>query len=72
MLHFIATSHALKHAKNNESWHCYCLACRFTKEFKISVQEDDGTIRDVTVAEAVLNSLEEQGYYTQLEEPIVL
>ena len=62
MLQLIATSHALKHAKNNENWNCYCLACRFTKEFKILVQEDDGTIRNATFAEAVLNSLEQQGY----------
>ena len=67
MLHFIATGHALEHAKNKESWHCSCLACRFTKEFKIPVQEDDGTLRDATIAEAVLNSLEQQGYHTQID-----
>lgn len=65
-LHFIATSHALNHAKDNEAWFCECLACRFTKEYKFSVMQEDGTIEETTVAEVVLMSLAQQGHHTSV------
>jgi hypothetical protein len=69
-LHFIATSHALTHATNNEGWFCECLACSFTKDYKILVQQEDGTIEETTVADAVLKSLEQQGFHTFVPVPI--
>lgn len=64
VLNFIATGHALNHAHKKEAWFCDCFACRFTKEYKFPVHKKDGTIVLATVADSLLQSLEEQGYHT--------
>ncbi len=62
VLNIIATGHAMDHSSKNEPWYCQCLACKFMKEYKFPVQEDDGTIRDGTVAEAIIDFLEKEDY----------
>ena len=66
LLNVIAASHAMSHAGKKEAWFCSCLACRFTKEYKFPVKEKDGTIREGTVAETLLESMEKQGYHTRI------
>lgn len=66
MLNMIAAGHAMGHAEKKEPWTCQCLACRFTKEYKLRVQEANGDIKDMTIAEALLKSMAEQGYHTTI------
>jgi len=66
LLNVIAAGHAMSHANKKEPWHCHCLACKFTKEYKINVRKEDGTIGEATIAEALLETLKQQGYETQL------
>lgn len=61
LLNLVATGHAIDHANKRESWTCSCLACRFTKEYKIKVQEKNGEIGEMTVAEAIVETLGKQG-----------
>lgn len=70
LLNFIATGHAMSYASKKEAWTCDCLACKFTKEYKFDVQNDDGTIVETTVAEALLKTLKQQGYDTHILQPI--
>lgn len=66
MLHIIAAGHAMTHAKKREGWLCQCLACKFTKEYKIPVRNEDGTIREATHAEFLLKCMQEQGMETHI------
>ena len=65
LLRVIATGHAMSHAVNNEPWLCQCLACRFTKEYKILVQEDE-SVKEATVADSLLVTMRDAGYNTQI------
>ncbi len=69
-LHLVATNHAMSHAKRQEPWLCDCIACRFSKEYKVTVQNDDGTFEDVTFADVLLRQLAEQGFHTYILEPV--
>jgi len=66
LLNIIAASHAMGHAQKKEGWSCQCLACKFTKEYKVHVRQDDGTIVEATVADALLESMKQQGYNTHI------
>ena len=68
-LQMVAQAHAMSHANKKESWTCECLACRFTKEFKYVIQNEDGTIGEATAADAMLETLRQEGYHTKLPEP---
>lgn len=54
LFRFIATGHAMNSLKNNEPWLCQCIACRFTKEYKILDEE--------TFAKTLIDALKEEGY----------
>lgn len=66
LLNIIATGHALKHADQKEPWTCQCIACRFTKEYKLKVQSDNGEIKDMTLADAIITTLNNQGLQLSL------
>ena len=68
LLNVIAAGHAMGHAAKKEDWTCECLACKFTKEFKIYIKEDDGTIETTTVADMLLQTMREKGYETRIPE----
>ena len=55
LLNVIATSHAINHAKNGEPWYCQCFACRFTKEYRLLLED-----KEITVAEVIKQVLCEQ------------
>jgi len=61
-LYLIATHHAMEHADRHEPWQCDCLACKFMKEYRIPVHQDDGTIKEITMAETLTQVLNEQGF----------
>jgi hypothetical protein len=60
--HLIATFHAMESAEKGDPWSCQCIACKFTKEFKIPVKKEDGGLAETTMGEALLTSLRSQGY----------
>jgi hypothetical protein len=61
-LHLIATNHAMAYAEKHEPWQCDCIACKFTKEYKIPVLQENGTIKEITMAETLTQVLNEQGF----------
>lgn len=69
LLNVIAAGHAMGHAARKEAWTCECLACKFTKEFKIHIKKNDGTIAEVTMADTLLETMKEEGYDTRIPEP---
>jgi len=64
LLNLIAAGHAMGHARNKEIWFCNCLACKFTKEYKISVQENDGSISETTMGDVLVETLRKEGHNT--------
>ena len=70
LLNIIAAGHAMSHGNKKEAWTCDCLACKFTKEYKLAVHNDDGTIEETTVAEALIETLKQQGYEIPIAQPI--
>lgn len=70
LLNIIAIGHAMSHANKKEAWTCDCLACKFTKEYKFPVKNDDGIVGEATVADTLLETLKQEGYETKMPEPV--
>lgn len=63
VLHLIATNHAMSSVQRNEPWICQCIACRFTKEYKLFDGEEN---EEETFADTLISTLKQEGYNVYL------